>query len=1229
MTGPLEAILRRPRTVLTMMVVMIAAGIVAYLSIPKEANPDIDVPVFFVSVPQQGISPEDAERLLVRPMETALRGLDGLKEITAIAAEGYAGIILEFNIDFDKDEALADVRDKVDQAKAELPAEADEPTITETNFSLVPTIIVALAGDVPERTLYKHARQLKDQIEAIPSVLEANLSGHREELLEVVIDTMKLESYNVTQQELLQSLSRNNQLVPAGFLDTGKGRFNVKVPGLIETREDVYSLPIKQNGEGVVTLGDVAEIRRTFKDASRYTRVNGQRAINIEVVKRLGTNIIDNNAEVRRVVESFSKEWPETIEINYLLDLSNSINEVQGSLQSAILTAIFLVMVMVVAALGPRSALLVGLAIPTSFMVGFLILGFLGMTVNMMVLFGLVLTVGMLVDGAIVVVEYADRKMHEGMGPDEAYVRAAKLMLWPIVSSTATTLAAFLPMLLWPGVSGEFMSYLPIMVVIVLSAALVTAMIFLPVTGAFLGRISAALGRKAHMIVPAIVGYGLTAALFFGVLPAFVPQGGLTDVGAGLAPTLSSVLILLAANMHIALGVAVFVVGALMTRLAYPVLRPTLVRSRRRARQRAARDAEEARRLSGPGHFHPEQIRGMTGVYLRFLSPLVSNPIGNLAVIGGVILIGFTIISTFVTHNNGVEFFVDEEPDVAVVLVSARGNLSVDEASTLVGEVEREVLQVAGIKNLVTAAYASSGRSGGQIIGGVQDKPADLIGEMQMEFADYCCRPKAAEIFREIRERTAPIAGIKVEIRKIEGGPPTGKDVRLQITSSDYDEVARTVGIIRKQFETMQGLRDIEDDRPLPGIEWQIAIDREQAGRFNAAIASVGSMVQLVTNGVLIGKYRPDDSEDEVDIRVRLPQHQRTLDRFDELRLQTPNGLVPIANFVKRTPKHQVSSITRKDGLYAMAVKANVMQELGVSKEEKVAELDAWLKTQDWADGVFFRFRGADEEQKEAQDFLQKALLASLFLMFIILVTQFNSFYQTLLTLSTVVMSGGGVLIGMMVTGQKFSVIMTGTGVVALAGIVVNNAIVLIDTYNRFMHEHDIDPVEAILKTAAQRIRPILLTTITTIAGLIPMATQINFDFFNQVISVGSITAVWWVQLSTAVISGLAFSTLLTLIVIPTMIAMPYVWVRLCKPGLARITPSDLEPALAEPNGGAVTAPAAANDPAPQTEAAPAARSETPTETAPDVSSETNPVPEPADRGTPEPADKSLREAAE
>ncbi len=1118
MISALETVLRRPRTVLTLMVVIIIAGVAAYIGIPKEANPDIDVPVYYVSVIQQGVSPEDADRLIVRPLETHLRGIDGLKEISGFALEGRAAVLLEFDIGIDQNETLADIRDKVDRAKAEMPAEADEPVISETNFALQPTVTVTLSGSVPQRTLYRHAKLLQDEIEAIPTVREATLRGQDDEILEVLIDLVALESYDITQQELLDSLQRNNRLVAAGFLDTGDGRFNVKVPGLLETVQDVYTLPIKQNGEGVVTLSDVAEIRRTFKDPTVQTRVNGEPAIAINVVKRIGTNIIENNQAVHDVIEKYTADWPDAIKVNFLLDQSSFIYEVLGSLQSAIITAIVLVMIVVLAALGLRSSFLVGLAIPTSFMTGFLILAGVGMTVNMMVMFGLVLTVGMLVDGAIVVVEYADRKMAEGMPPQEAYVRAAKLMFWPIVSSTATTLAAFLPMLLWPGVPGEFMSYLPIMVIIVLSASLLTALVFLPATGALTALIAQWVSRHAAVIVSVAVAAAAAFSTYFGasgVLAFTLPEA--------LAAAASTFAVLAA----VAAGLGFYAVSSAIFRMV-----------ERRRRRRPAKPEDAATLLSAEADLDVDRLRGFTGIYARSLKGLTSNLAGNIVTVAVIVGVVMAVFVGFARNPTGLEFFVDEEPDQTAILVSARGNLSSDQARALVGQVEHEVLNISGIQNVVTISYPNGGGNSGQVLGTVQDKPDDLIGEMNVELLPYAQRRTWTAIEEEIREKTAHIAGIRVEPRKIEGGPPQGKDVSLRVLGNDYDAVLETAGRVRAKIDTMEGLIDQEDSRPLPGIEWEFIVDREEAGRYNAGIGSVGNMIQLVTNGILLDKYRENDDDDEVEIRVRLPLAQRTLDSFMQLKLRTENGQVPISNFVTLKPKPRVGEITRVDGLYSMDVKASADVANGFDKTGRVKVVEDWLKTQTWPKGVRVGFSGNDDDQKETEAFLPKAAAAALFIMFIILVTQFNSFYQAIITLMTVVLAVAGVLIGMTVTGQKFSMIMTGTGVVALAGIVVNNAIVLIDTFNR-MRSDGVETLEASLKTAAQRLRPILLTTITTIAGLIPMATQTNLDFFNQAITVGAITSVWWIQLSTAIIFGLAFSTILTLVLIPVLLVMP------------------------------------------------------------------------------------------
>jgi multidrug efflux pump len=1036
MHAALDTVLRRPRAVLTLMLVMVVAGIWSYVTIAKEADPDVQVPVFYVSATLAGISPEDAERLLLRPIEAQLRGLDGLKTFSGTATEGHVGVVLEFDAWVDLAKATADVRESVNRAKAELPADADEPTVHETNLSLRPTLVVALSGSVPERTLYAYARQLQEAIERVPSVVEVKLVGQREELLEVVVDPQKLDSYGLSHVELVSTVQRHNRLVAAGAIDSPSGRFNVKVPGLFETPEDVASLPIKVSEGVVVTLGEVADIRRGFKDRSRYATFNGRPAITVEVMKRHGANIIETNDAVKTMVDQTARAWPAAIRIDYALDRSRLIGDILSSLQSAILLAIILVMILVVAALGLRSGFMVGLAIPSSFMIGFLLFGLLGFTVNIMLLFGLVVTVGMLVDGSIVLTEFADRKMAEGHPRQDAYIMAAQRMFWPIVSSTLTTLAAFLPLLFWPGVAGKFIKFLPLAVVIVLSASLLTAMIFLPTLGTLIGR---------------------------------------TD---------------------------------------------------EETRARFARyGSDETVDLS--------RLGGIIGLYLRFVGRIIRHP---LKVILAAALLVTGIVTVYVHNPTGVKYFVDIEPEQVLVFVRARGNLSSEEKLKLVRQVERTVAPVEGIRHI--AAQAGTEHRGVGLGTGL-DVPVDVIGQLLLDLEPVGRRAPWDELKNELRRLTA-LPGISTEVREVPRGPRQGKDIRLQVIAHDRALAYEAALEVRRHMEAgMTGLVDIEDEAPLPGYEWVFLVDREEAGRFGADVVSVGTLVQMATMGALIGTYRPDDARDEIDIRIRLPQELRSLEGLAGLKLLTPPGLQPLSNFVVRRARPQIDTLYRTDGHPSVFVKANAAPE--VFYNDKVGELDDWLKSQAWPDGVSFRFRGADEEQKDAASFLQKALVVSLFVMFMILIIQFNSFYYAALTLLTVVLSIVGVLIGMLITGQYFSIIMTGTGVVALAGVVVNNSIVLIDTYQRML-KRGMHPVMASMRTAAIRMRPVVLTTATTILGLMPMMFEVNVSFLTRSFGFGSMTSSWWVQMSTTIVSGLAFAAILTLILNPVLLAAPTVW---------------------------------------------------------------------------------------
>ncbi|WP_292313298.1 efflux RND transporter permease subunit, partial [Marivivens sp.] len=479
MTGMIDWAASRARMVIAFIVLSIIAGAVAYVSLPKEGEPDIEIPALFVSVPFPGISATDAERLLVEPMETELSDIDGLKTMTATAAEGYAGVALEFEFGWDKTRTMADVRDAMNAVEGKFPDGADNYSINEINFSEFPIIIVNLTGDVPERTLIKVAKDLQDELEGIEAILSANLAGTRDEMVEVVIDPLRLEAYNVTAGELINVVTMNNLLIAAGEVSTEQGSFSVKIPSSFDSPQDIYSLPVKTNGDRVITLGDLATIRLTFEDRESTARFNGVKTVALQVVKARGYNLIDTAALVRETVENARAQWPADLQaavhVGASNDQSRTVASMVSQLEGSVLTAIALVMIVVLASLGTRSALLVGFSIPTSFLLAFLLLGIMGVTISNIVMFGLILAVGMLVDGAIVVVEYADKRISEGAGPMSAYTEAAKRMFWPVVSSTATTLCAFLPMLFWPGVPGQFMGMLPVTLIFVLSASLIVA----------------------------------------------------------------------------------------------------------------------------------------------------------------------------------------------------------------------------------------------------------------------------------------------------------------------------------------------------------------------------------------------------------------------------------------------------------------------------------------------------------------------------------------------------------------------------------------------------------------------------------------------------------------------------------------------------------------------------------------------------------------------------------
>ncbi|NCX08578.1 MAG: efflux RND transporter permease subunit, partial [Rhodobacteraceae bacterium] len=939
---------------------------------------------------------------------------------------------------------------------------------------------------------------------------------------------LRLESYNVTAGELINVVRNNNQLIAAGEVDSAQGTFAVKIPSSFDEVQDIYDLPVKTNGDRVITLGDLAEIKLTFEDREGTARFNGETTVALQVVKRKGFNLIDTARAVREMVEAEVDAWPQDLRAAVHMGTSNDQSRVVDSmvsqLEGSVLTAIALVMIVVLTSLGTRAALLVGFSIPTSFLLCFVLLGVMGITISNIVMFGLILAVGMLVDGAIVVVEYADKRIQEGSGPMSAYVEAAKRMFWPIVSSTATTLCAFLPMLFWPGVPGQFMGMLPVTLIFVLSASLVVALIFLPIMGGVSGRVSRAFATGSNALratLPWVVRAALVPVaiygLFLAAMQALNPSYLLgLDAADGLMAT--------------APGITMFIAAAAFASMVLG----------------AVKIERQAKRVT----------YGYRRTFFGWIIKLIAgNPIMPLVSIAGVIGFSMAVFSYFGENNLGVEFFVESEPEQAIVYVKARGNLSLHEKDELVRQAEEIVLQHPGISSVF--AFAGAGGLNQNTAGA--SAPKDTIGQIQLETVPWEDRKDRPEldgdiVIDELSAALQEIPGIQIEVLELGRGPATAKPVHLRLKGDNWEDLLATTADMRALFDKTEALTQIEDTRPLPGIDWQIDVDVQKAGRYGANVATVGAMVQLVTRGILLDTMRVDSSDEEVEIRVRMPEEYRLLSTLDTLKVRTSDGLVPLSNFITRKPVEKLAEINRIDKKRYFDIKAGVasdakrtvIDENGeesdviINANERIEYLTEQINAKSLPAGISWEWTGDQDEQNESQAFLMSAFSAALALMFIILLAQFNSFYNSFVVLIAVVLSTVGVLIGMLVMQQPFSVIMTGTGIVALAGIVVNNNIVLIDTYQEF--SQTMPRIEAIIRTAEQRIRPVLLTTITTMAGLAPMMFGLSLDFISGGYSIDSPTALWWKQLATAVVFGLGIATVLTLVFTPSLLAVR-VWI--------------------------------------------------------------------------------------
>ena len=1017
--------LKRQVTVLALLVIIVVAGLYSYATLPRESFPDITIPYVFVTTTYEGVAPADMEELITIPIERKLKGIDDVEEIRSTSAEGISTVAIKFLPKVDLDDALQKVRDKVDQAEGDLPAELqDDPVIKEVNFSDMPVIRVVLSGPFSLRRLQNLAEDIQDRLESIPGVLEARLTGGLEREIHVEFDLDRVRAYNVPFSSIIRSVTNSNVNMPGGSMDIGEGKYMVRVPEDFRHPSEIFSIVAFVRDGKPVYLRDLATIKDAFKDPLTRSRINRKKSVTIGVLKRSGENIVRVTDEVKRVVNDMRPELPQTLQIDLTADQSNDVRLMVSDLENNIISGLVLVLAVIFFFIGGQSAIFVALAIPYSMFITFSLLTAFDVTLNMVVLFSLILALGMLVDNGIVIVENIYRHMQQGKSRLEAAAVGTDQVAWPVITSTLTTLGAFSPMLFWPGIMGEFMGYLPLTLIMALSASLFVALVINPVLSARYQKVK------------------------------------INNPSKNRAP------------------------------------REPLIKQ----------------------------------FYLFLLKWSLRH---RWVVIGSAVVLLITATLAFVFFGKGTEFFPDTEPRRAYVNIKMPEGTNLDASDQLVARIENIVSEYEDIRYVISNIGAMGGDPFSQ--GGT----GTHISRVVLDFKDFHDRSRpSSEIVKEVRQRILKtIHGAEVQVEKEEEGPPTGPPINIEISGKDIHRLGALAARARKVIKDIPGLVDLKDNFVKGKPEIRVRVDKEKSALMGLDTYTIAYTVKSAIKGVKAGVYR--EGKDEYDIIARLPERDRkSIKGLKRITVSGPEGQpIPLTSLAQVTLGSGIGAIMRLDQKRVVTISGDVSGRLA---NDVIKDIDVRLSQQiDWPKGYSFGFTGEQEEQAKAQAFLSKAFFACIALILLILLTQFNSLITPLIILASVLFSLIGVFIGLLITGTAFGIIMTGIGVISLAGVVVNNAIVLIDYINQQIAK-GLSSTEALLRAGSVRFRPVMLTAITTILGLLPMATGISFDFSKMAFDIGGESSQWWGPMAVAVIFGLGFATLLTLILVPVLCSLSH-----------------------------------------------------------------------------------------
>jgi len=1095
-------------SVLVLVLLIVIMGVTAYTTMPKENFPEVKIPEIYVATPYPGNSPLDIENLVTRPLEKEINSITGVDEISSTSIQDFSSIKVLFDFNVDVDEALQEVKDAVDKAKAELPQDLPrDPNVVKVDFSNLPVMNINLSGFDDVDLLKEYAEYLQDEIEKLSEISKVEIKGVQEKEVSINVDIYQMEARQVSLYDIETAIGRENMTISGGDILEDGMRRNVRIVGEFKNMQQIEDIVVI-NQRGNVYLRDIATVTYGYKETESYSRSNLQPVVTLDILKRSGTNLLNASDKIKQILaEAEENVFPQRLDVQLINDTSKQTRMMVDNLENSIISGVILVVLVLLFFLGLRNAMFVGIAIPLSMLMGFMILDFAGVTMNMMVLFSLILALGMLVDNGIVVVENIYRLMQEGVPPRQAAAEGVGEVAWPIIASTATTLAAFLPLLFWDDIWGEFMKYLPMTLIIVLSSSLFVALVVNPVLTSMLMRVEDTSGKKKHLRIWAW-------ALGFAVLSALCYLMGANVFGSLLA------------------------IAAVIVVVHNYVFAPM-------------------------SHFFLDNIMPwIEKVYSRFLKFVLSSFWPAVFLFG---TFGLMYGSMMIFGSSGVQIvqIPDNEPNMIFIYTEFPIGTDIEKTNALAKEIEDRITQTLEPYEYMTeAVLANVGQGASDPQQASDNRSTPNKSRISVFFLEFEKRngQSTNAIMEEVRAQLQDFTDeVKITISKEQNGPPQGPPINVEVTGEDYNELIELAQEVKKFLESsdVDGVEELKLDVDLDKPELLVNIDRERARQFGLSTAQIAGDIRTAVFGKEVSKFK--DGEDEHPIMLRFNESQRynadaVMNQKISFRNQNTGRMVqvPVSAMATKKEGSTIGSVKRKDLDRVISIYSNVLE--GYNGREIVNAYREIMADYPLPEGYSVKFTGQQETEDETTAFLVNALMIAVFLIFLIIVTQFNSIAMPFVIILSVVFSTIGVMLGYAFLQMDFIIIMTGIGIISLAGIVVNNAIVLIDYTNlvrtRLRNQLGLNEevrltkaqvVEAIVQGGATRLRPVLLTAITTILGLIPLAIGFNIDFYGLLanfepnIYLGGDNVAFWGPMAWTVIFGLAFATFLTLVIVPVM----------------------------------------------------------------------------------------------